>query len=38
MNPFPMGEYWYARIGSRLIRCESYEAACEILQTGDCDN
>lgn len=29
--PFRMGEYWYVDINGRRIRCESYEAAMELL-------
>lgn len=32
MNPFPMGEYWYAQVGNRRVRCESYEAACALTE------
>lgn len=31
MNPFRMGEYWYVKINGRLIQCESYEAACDLI-------
>lgn len=30
-QPFRMGEYWYAPINGRLIRCESYESACDLI-------
>lgn len=30
-QPFRMGEYWYATVNGRLIRCESYESACDLM-------
>lgn len=32
LYPFRMGEYWYIKIDGRLIQCESYEAAWNLME------
>ena len=32
MEPFQSGGYWFVKIDGRLIKCESYEAAWDLLE------